>query len=109
MFRYSKAVLKMKEIIKEHGPPKAFNARYNCAYSTISKDMWWDLNSSGIFAVTTNFANAITLKGGPIIEQATHFCDLARFLMSDDVDLSTLKAISIKQTDSAGFFFCFLQ
>lgn len=50
MFRYrfhrffrlkenSKAVLKMKELIKQHGEPKAFNARYLCAYSTIKKDM----------------------------------------------------------------------
>eukprot|EP01114_Cavostelium_apophysatum_P018701 TRINITY_DN5852_c0_g1_i2.p1 TRINITY_DN5852_c0_g1~~TRINITY_DN5852_c0_g1_i2.p1 ORF type:complete len:385 (-),score=87.84 TRINITY_DN5852_c0_g1_i2:38-1192(-) len=82
MFRYSKAVMKMKEVMKEHGKPKAFNARYDCAYSTIKKDMWWDVRKCG----------------GPIVEQATHFCDLARFLV-DDANLNTVQAISIKQTD----------
>src|SRR5690554_7998672 len=84
MFRYrsfylvlmcSKAVLKMRSLIDQFGIPKAFNARYNCAYSTISKDMWWDMNRSG----------------GPIIEQMTHFCDLARFLVGE-VDLHSIKA-----------------
>jgi len=85
MFRYSQAVLKMKEIIQSLGVPKAFNARYDCAYSTLSKEMWWDVNRSG----------------GPIIEQATHFCDMARFLVGE-VDLDTVRAIAIKQTDPNG-------
>jgi predicted dehydrogenase len=85
MFRYSRAVLKMKEIIQEHGDIKAFNARYLCAYTPIDKPVWWDVDRSG----------------GPIVEQGTHFCDLARFL-GGDVDLDTLQAMSIKQTDKAG-------
>lgn len=85
MFRYSRAVQKMKEIIDKYGPVRMFNARYNCAYSSLNKEMWWDSSRSG----------------GPIIEQATHFCDLARFL-GGDVNLSTVQAICIKQTDLAG-------
>lgn len=53
MFRYSAAVLKMREIIQQCGPVRAFNARYNCAYATISKQEWWDTRTSG----------------GPIVEQ----------------------------------------
>lgn len=85
MFRYSRAVLRMKEIIERYGPIKAFNARYLCAYTPIDKPVWWDVDRSG----------------GPIVEQGTHFCDLARFL-GGDVDLDTLQAMSIKQTDKAG-------
>jgi len=85
MFRYSKAILKMKELIAAYGPVKVFNARYDCAYSTLSKEMWWDLTKSG----------------GPIVEQATHFCDLARYLVGE-IDMSSVRAIAIKQTDPAG-------
>jgi len=85
MFRYSAAVLKMKELIDQYGPIRAFNARYLCAYTPIDKPVWWDVDRSG----------------GPIVEQGTHFCDLARFL-GGDVDLDTLQASSIKQTDKAG-------
>jgi predicted dehydrogenase len=85
IFRYSKTIKKMKELIARFGPPKAFNARYNCAYSTLSKPMWWDRN----------------LSGGPIVEQATHFCDLARYLVGE-IDLSSVHAMSIKSTDAAG-------
>jgi len=89
MFRYSAAVKKMKELIQQYGDIKAFNARYNCAYSCIDKPVWWDVERSG----------------GPIVEQATHFCDLARFL-GGEVDLSTLQATSIKQTEKAGKLQC---
>jgi len=82
MFRYSKAVLKMKEVIQTYGEPRAFNARYDCAYSNINKESWWHVDKSG----------------GPIVEQATHFCDLARFLIGE-ADLNTVQALSIKQTD----------
>lgn len=37
----------MKEIIQQHGEPRALMARYNCAYSTIAKEMWWDVHHSG--------------------------------------------------------------
>jgi len=85
MFRYSRAILKMKEVIQQFGEPRAFNARYDCAYSNINRESWWHVDKSG----------------GPIVEQATHFCDLARFLVGEP-DLSTMKALSIKQNEPAG-------
>jgi predicted dehydrogenase len=85
MFRYNKALAKMKEIIAENGPIRAFNARYMCAYSTLNKEMWWDVDRCG----------------GPIIEQATHFYDLARHL-GGEINLDTLQAMSIKQSDPLG-------
>jgi len=85
MFRYSRAVQKMKEIINKYGPVRVFNGRYDCAYANLNKEMWWDASKCG----------------GPIVEQATHFCDLARFL-GGDVRLNTVQAISIKQTDPLG-------
>ena len=39
------------------------------------------------------------LSGGPIIEQCTHFADLARFI-AGEVNLSTLTAIAIGAEDS---------
>jgi len=89
MFRYSSAIRKMRDIIAQFGEPRAFMARYNCAYSTIAKEMWWDVNSSG----------------GPIVEQATHFCDLARFIVGD-VDIDSVQASCVKQTDSLGKLNC---
>jgi len=75
----------MKELISKYGEPKAFNGRYMCAYSNLAKPMWWDTKSCG----------------GPIIEQATHFCDLARFLCGE-IDFESVRAIAIKQHHLAG-------
>jgi len=85
MFRYSKAIQKMKDIISTYGPPKAFNARYMCAYSNIGKTEWWDSDKCG----------------GPIVEQGTHFCDLARYLVGE-VDCDTIQAIALRDTDPCG-------
>lgn len=78
MFRYakvnsllkatdSKAVLKIKSLIEEFGPPKAFNARYNCAYSTITKEMWCKSYSNDI----PTLKGDTEASGGPIIEQVS--------------------------------------
>jgi len=40
-------------------------------------------------------------RGGPIIEQATHFCDLSRYF-GGDVDLSTLHATTLEWDEPAG-------
>jgi len=85
MFRYSRAVRKIKEIIKQYGPPRIFNGRYNCAYQAISKKEWWDNDKCG----------------GPIVEQGTHFCDLARYIVGE-VDLKTVYANAIFETDALG-------
>jgi len=86
MFRYSKAINAMADILKETAlVPKTFMGRYNCAYSEIKKAEWWDVRESG----------------GPIVEQATHFVDLARYLMGD-VDLASVAAWTVKGSDPMG-------
>ncbi len=86
MFRYSRAVAKMKEIIAETpGGVRAVVARYNCAYSEIASKVWWDIRRTG----------------GPIVEQATHFCDLTRYV-AGDADLSTVAAVAITGGEPAG-------
>jgi predicted dehydrogenase len=89
MFRYSRSVEKMKEIIQQDaerkGLPKGTNhvtavlAKYNCAYSLIDKKFWWDMRSSG----------------GPIVEQCTHFADLVRHITDSECDESTLTALGV--------------
>jgi len=85
MFRYAQAVETMQQIIAETpGGVRAVLARYDCAYSDIRKVEWWDVRHSG----------------GPIVEQATHFCDLARML-GGEADLSSLAAVRIEPTSGA--------
>jgi predicted dehydrogenase len=85
MFRYARAVAKMQEIIAQTpGGVRAILARYDCAYSEIRKVEWWDVRCSG----------------GPIVEQATHFCDLAR-LLGGEVDLTSVQASRIDPSSSA--------
>lgn len=76
---------KIKEIIQQYGPPRMFIGKYNCAYSKISKKEWWDNEKCG----------------GPIVEQGTHFCDIALYIMGE-VDLNTVHARSIYATDPLG-------
>ena len=86
MFRYSQAVAEMRRILAETScTPRAFTGRYNCAYSGIRKAEWWD----------------VRMVGGPIVEQATHFADLARFLVGD-VELDSVKAVAIQGTEPLG-------
>jgi predicted dehydrogenase len=84
MFRYSDAIRKMRDLAAEFGPVKLFQARYHCAYEKIGA-FWFDQSRSG----------------GPIVEQATHFIDLARYFCGD-ADLSSVMAMSIKATDPMG-------
>lgn len=86
MFRYSCAIQTMKELLESTpGGARAFLATYDCAYSCIQKPSWWD----------------IALSGGPIVEQATHFIDLARYLIGEP-ELSTLHATSIQAGEEKG-------
>lgn len=86
MFRYSRAVDRMRELIAEAGGPvRAVLARYDCAYSRIAKAAWWDVRRSG----------------GPIVEQATHFCDLARVL-AGEADPESVRALAITASGPAG-------
>lgn len=86
MFRYARAIDAMKAIIDETpGGVKALIARYDCAYSEIRKAEWWDVRTSG----------------GPIVEQATHFVDLARYLAGEPVP-GSVKAHVISGAERAG-------
>lgn len=86
MLRYLKVVQKMKQIIAEnHLTVTAVNGRYIMAYEYLAKLWWWDKKHSL----------------GPVIEQATHFCDLARYF-GGEVDLSTVFAHSLEHNEAAG-------
>ena len=86
MLRYLKVVQKMKQILREQDlDVMAINARYIMAYEHTAKLDWWDK----------------TQNCGPIVEQATHFCDLARYF-GGEVDLSTVTAHSLEYFEKAG-------
>jgi predicted dehydrogenase len=86
MFRYSRAIETMRTLMAEHGvEPRVFTGRYNCAYSEIAKHAWWDTRTSG----------------GPVVEQLTHFVDLARYLCGE-VDYTTLAVQRIDAASAAG-------
>ncbi len=83
MFRYHPAIEKMREVLKKHGrKPLYIHGRYNWTYSTSTHPVYWDMRKSG----------------GPIVEQATHFCDLLRYL-GGEVDEETIEAICVPPSD----------
>ena len=86
MLRYLKVVQKMKQILEENNlKVMATNARYIMAYEHTAKLDWWDKSQTC----------------GPIVEQATHFCDLSRYF-GGEVDLSTVAAHSLEWFEPAG-------
>ncbi|KAK0522154.1 hypothetical protein OC842_006552 [Tilletia horrida] len=86
MLRYLKVVQKMKQILEENNlKVMATNARYIMAYEHTAKPDWWDKSQTC----------------GPIVEQATHFCDLSRYF-GGEVDLSTVMAHSLEHFEPAG-------
>lgn len=83
MFRYHPAIEQIKSILNEYGRSViGINARYNCAYSELDHPFWWNKARSG----------------GPIVEQATHFCDLLRYI-GGEVTPETIHAIAIPASD----------
>jgi predicted dehydrogenase len=86
MFRYSCAIERMRAILDADGvTPRLFIGRYDCAYSEIRKREWWDARTSG----------------GPVVEQMTHFADLARYLCGE-VRYDTIAARTIPANCPAG-------
>ncbi|EMT62711.1 putative oxidoreductase C terminal-domain-containing protein [Fusarium oxysporum II5] len=86
MLRYLQVVQKAMSIIRENELTiMSITARYTCAYSRIRKVDWWDKSK----------------QCGPIVEQATHFCDLARYL-GGDIDLDTVQAYSLEHYEPPG-------
>ncbi|EMD40242.1 hypothetical protein CERSUDRAFT_112435 [Gelatoporia subvermispora B] len=86
MLRYSAAVQKMKQIIADNQlTVMGTNARYVMAYEFARKLAWWDKSRSG----------------GPIVEQATHFCDLSRYF-GGDVVLPSVSAHTVEHDEAPG-------
>jgi len=86
MLRYCKAVEFVKKTMEEHHiRPVTMLARYKTAYVSIPKPMWWDIRRCG----------------GPVIEQATHFCDLLRYF-GGDIDMSTVSCVQVSPTTTPG-------
>lgn len=86
MMRYLKVVQKVMSIIKENNlRVMMVTGRYACAYKECHKTPWWMKSQ----------------QGGPIIEQATHFCDLMRYI-GGDVDMDSVQATTLEHTEPAG-------
>ncbi|BEJ11550.1 hypothetical protein CspHIS471_0200100 [Cutaneotrichosporon sp. HIS471] len=86
MLRYSAAVQMMKRIIKENNLVVMMtSARYVMAYENSTKAAWWDKS----------------IDCGPIIEQATHFCDLSRYF-GGEVDMDSIMAHSLEWYEKPG-------
>ena len=93
MFRYHPAIQQMKSTLEKYNRPvMGINARYNCAYSKSYNGLWWDKARSG----------------GPVVEQATHFCDLMRYI-GGEVRQETISALAVPASDDAkqpGYLSC---
>ena len=84
MFRYLPAVAKLKELVKEHkGEVLFLNIIYNGSYATDSA-----------------FHRVLNTQTGPgiIMEQSTHWIDLARFIAGDVIE-ETIHTFHVKDTD----------
>ncbi|ETI43205.1 hypothetical protein F443_11761 [Phytophthora nicotianae P1569] len=84
MFRYSLFGEKIKELLKGK-KPVCLMARYNCTYANIPSPFWWNSEHCG----------------GPIVEQATHFADISRYLVGE-VDMDTVYSRSVKASLTPG-------
>ena len=80
MLRYLRVSQKLKQIISDNRlRVMAINCRYVIAYEHLTKQWWWNKSQSL----------------GPVIEQATHFCDLARYF-GGEVELDSIMAHSLE-------------
>jgi predicted dehydrogenase len=85
MLRYLKVVQTAMDIIRVNNLTiMSINMRYTCAYSKIRKVDWWDKSK----------------QCGPIVEQATHFCDLCRYF-GGDIALDTVQAYALEHDEPA--------
>ncbi|ORX35106.1 putative oxidoreductase C terminal-domain-containing protein [Kockovaella imperatae] len=86
MLRYSAAVQKMQQIIKDNGLTVMMTSgRYVMAYEASRKLAWWNK----------------AVDCGPIVEQATHFVDLSRYF-GGEIDLPSIAAHSIEWYERPG-------
>ena len=59
--------------------PASIVGRYSCPYNNIAKPQWWDTQKSG----------------GCIVEQATHFVDLMRYLSGGNIVQESIQAVAV--------------
>ncbi len=86
MLRYSAAVQFMQRIIRDNALVAMMtSARYVMAYEHSAKPAWWDKS----------------VDCGPIVEQATHFCDLSRYF-GGEVELESIMAHSLEWYEGPG-------
>jgi predicted dehydrogenase len=86
MLRYHKAIDFIKCFLKDKNiTPTSICARYNSAYTSMPKPSFWDARTSG----------------GPVVEQGTHFCDLARYL-GGDIDLDSVSSVAVRASSPVG-------
>jgi predicted dehydrogenase len=86
MLRYHKAVDFIKNYLAEKNVrPASICARYNSAYTSMPKSTFWDAR----------------ISGGPVVEQGTHFCDLARYF-GGEVNLDTVSSVMVRPTSAVG-------
>ncbi|PWN19923.1 hypothetical protein BCV69DRAFT_283450 [Microstroma glucosiphilum] len=91
MLRYLSPVAKIRSVLAEHNlVPMCVSARYFMAYPLAVNAQWWTKS----------------IWGGPVVEQATHFVDLVRFLAGSDVGnevvMDTVQASSVEWDEDAG-------
>ncbi len=63
----------------------AVNAKYHAAYQFLDRAFWWN----------------VSLSGGPIVEQATHLCDVTRYLVGDVIE-DSIQTICTRAHHKAG-------
>nr|XP_019015095.1 NAD binding dehydrogenase [Kwoniella pini CBS 10737]OCF53876.1 NAD binding dehydrogenase [Kwoniella pini CBS 10737] len=86
VLRYLKIVQQVKKIIEENNlTVMATNARFVVAYELAVKTDWWNKD----------------IQLGPVIEQATHICDLVRFL-GGEIDFNTISAHALEAHEKPG-------
>ncbi|WWC58750.1 uncharacterized protein I303_101294 [Kwoniella dejecticola CBS 10117] len=86
VLRYLKIVQQVKKIIQENNlTVMATNARFVVAYELAVKTDWWNKD----------------IQLGPVIEQATHICDLVRFL-GGEIDFNTISAHALEAHEKPG-------
>lgn len=105
MLRYSKAVQKMKEIIMDNGLTVMMtSARYVMGETILPVDSPYRVRADRVLAYEMSRKLAWWNKAvdcGPIVEQATHFCDLSRYF-GGEVRLPSIMAHSLEWYEVPG-------
>lgn len=77
----------MRHLISEHNlRVMAVRSSYYMAYEFARKPAWWNKSKSH----------------GPIVEQASHFADLSRYLAGEEVDLDSILAHTVEHDEPPG-------